>query len=321
MDLRILQINIKSLNNNKINLQNFLCNKNIDVLILCETWLLKNEFVNFFDFNAIHFPREDGYGGVSIYTRKQYTTNFKFLSDISPIEALEVELTNIRRKIKIISIYIPQQRYINNTTLKLKFGNLLQKYINHNNIIIAGDINAHNALWNDGNNNNSRGNLIADIITNSNFTILNDGSHTFEMFYNDRLYRSALDITLCSSDLAVIANWERIDEFIGSDHLPIITTLKEICHDSNVVRYRVDHDEAVKYINEIKVEHIFYFDDFLTEMDNKIKKATHTDTFNTKKRTPKVWWNENIKKLWIIKAGKQKMHNKFKSLYVYFSRT
>lgn len=78
MDLRILQINIKSLNNNKINLQNFLCNKNIDVLILCETWLLKNEFVNFFDFNAIHFPREDGYGGVSIYTRKQYTTNLNF---------------------------------------------------------------------------------------------------------------------------------------------------------------------------------------------------------------------------------------------------
>lgn len=135
------------------------------------------------------------------------------------------------------------------------------------------------------------------------------------MFFKDKLYRSALDITLCTPDLSILAEWQIIDEFIGTDHLPIITTIREAPFNSKCTKYRVDHDEAVKFIKEIKVEHTFDIDDLLSEINGKVKKATHIDKFNDKKRTPKAWWNEKIKILWLIKKSKQKVHNKFKTLY------
>lgn len=101
-------------------------------------------YTNIRNYNSFHKIRIDGYGGVSIYIKKQYTFSSKIINDNDPIEAIECEITNSPLKLKIISIYIPPN--IASDIIKNNFKNLLNKYNNLPNVLIAGDINAHHGL-------------------------------------------------------------------------------------------------------------------------------------------------------------------------------
>lgn len=90
---------------------------------------------------------------------------------------------------------------------------------------MAGDHNAHHGLWNNTRKVSNQGIIIADIINDSDLCILIDGSFTCEKNYKNRIYKLAIDITLVTPDIAGLTNCERIEEFIGSDHFPIITTI------------------------------------------------------------------------------------------------
>lgn len=63
-------------------------------------------------------------------------------------------------------------------------------YENDTNVLLAGDHNTHHPLWNDEIRNNRKGIILADIISDSNFVVLNDGSHTYEQIHNNSIYKS-----------------------------------------------------------------------------------------------------------------------------------
>lgn len=69
MKIKILQINIRSLPFNKILLENFASSNNIDILVLCETWLNQNEKIYIKNYNAFLNNRIDGYGGTAIFIK------------------------------------------------------------------------------------------------------------------------------------------------------------------------------------------------------------------------------------------------------------
>lgn len=319
MDLKIMQINIRSLKHNIINLQCFVSSHNIDVICVCETWLPKptdiynSKVMSIKNFNAHHYPREDGYGGVSILTKKNIIVKTKNHPDLLPLEVCEAQLFNAQGNLIIVSVYIPPE--LSSGTVNSKFNKLCQMYYGKNNVLIAGDLNAHHHLWNFDNNNNTKGNHIAESITKSDFVVLNDGSHTYEKFINKRLVKSAIDVSFCSPDLANIINWKRVEEFIGSDHLPLVISI----HNSSIVStksvVRVNHVKAMDSICSLKAEHTFDIEDYLSELEARVKTATIIDKLSALKRTPKPWWNGKIKQLWIIKTAKQRIHNKFKTFY------
>lgn len=309
--MRVCQLNIRSLINNKIILDNFCIDENIDVLILCETWLTNLNNTKIKNFNAIHKLRQDGYGGVSIYIRNNYISISKNIDDIEPIEAVECEITNMPSKMKFISIYIPPN--IPRDTIRNNFKNLLLKYNNISNVIIAGDVNAHHSMWNSDGRQDGRGRIIADLIGNSDFVLLNNGDYTYEKLMNGTVYQSAIDITLVSQNLANNVDWFRLDHFVGSDHFPVFTEINE---NNNIVNHcNLSKKKLNKYIAKINPLHIFDIEDYLNTLTDAIDKSTIQSNAINSKHNPKPWWNANLQKLWNIKQAKQRIHNRHKTFY------
>lgn len=159
--------------NNILILENFCTVEDIDILLLCETWLTNTNYANINN------------GGVSIYIKNKYTCKTKIISDIEPIEAIECETTNLTSNIKIISIYIPPN--LPSEITKNKFKDLLNRYNSCTNIIIAGDVNAHHNMWNSNSRQDIRGKIIAEQISDSEFILLNNGDYTYEKIINGKI--------------------------------------------------------------------------------------------------------------------------------------
>ncbi|MEE9605315.1 MAG: reverse transcriptase domain-containing protein [Candidatus Scalindua sp.] len=85
------------------------------------------------------------------------------------------------------------------------------------NSIVCGDFNAYNPLWG-SDRTDTRGKILEGIITESNHVILNNGQGTHIVNVNKV---TPLDLTSVCSNLAINANWEVLDDELGSDHFPI----------------------------------------------------------------------------------------------------
>lgn len=234
--------------------------------LLSEIWLKNEETVFMKNYNVFSNKREDGYGGVSILVKKNLIAKPKIISDLEPLEVIEVSIMNIPTLLKFVSIYLPPE--ISPDIVDEKFQAFLDLYENRDNVIIGGDFNAHHPLWNGGTKNNRKGIVISDSINHSNFVDLNDGSHTFEKIYKGVIYKSAIDVTLCARNLSIIAKWKRFEEFVGSDHLPIVTYLTNSQFATKRKIQKVDPVAACKFISESGIELSHDIEDFNNRLIN-----------------------------------------------------
>ena len=92
------------------------------------------------------------------------------------------------------------------------------------NIILLGDFNAHNRLWEPHCTiDNAPSKEIIQFINNKGLVLLNDGSPTRHDINAGRL--SALDLTFASPNLSGKSEWKAHDHLLGSDHYPVILEL------------------------------------------------------------------------------------------------
>lgn len=236
---KILQINIKSININKPLIEHYINKHQIEIILLQETWLKAEEKIDISGFNSFNHNRKNGYGGVSILTHKKFLTKSYNLNTFKPIEAIETQICNNNQNFTFTSIYIPPNT--NNNVIKKHLEKLLNKYDNVNNVIIGGDINAHHYMWNNFNKIDERGSIIADIINNSKFHLLNDGNPTFFQLHNNN-YTSAIDITLIKTNIIDKIEWNTVHESLGSDHFPIIIKINnpdgDLQKNKNIINYK-----------------------------------------------------------------------------------
>jgi ribonuclease HI len=104
--------------------------------------------------------------------------------------------------------------------------------LNTPNILLAGDVNAWSYWWGEAKKTDARklerGTKYCDFINEMEFHILNTGNTpTFEVWRNDVLCTSIVDVTACSTSLlGKIRNWRVDKELITSDHNAITCTLE-----------------------------------------------------------------------------------------------
>ncbi|KAK9679755.1 hypothetical protein QE152_g39746 [Popillia japonica] len=86
---------------------------------------------------------------------------------------------------------------------------------------------------------------------------LNDGSPT--RITNPSHGASAVDITLCSLDLAQRAQWRVLDDSYTSDHLPILITLSYTGENVNIIyparRWKIDKNKVTVYTDYLRKTH------------------------------------------------------------------
>lgn len=311
MRLKVIQNNIRSIWPKKDILEHYLESNDVDVALLCETWLKDNN-IRFKNYNLICSNRDDGYGGVGILIKKSIAYDNLSQIDYNPLESVQITINWQNIKIKIVSLYA-------NPNLKLKeFKEIFAQIFKDNKfekyVIIGGDVNCHNELWEFDSVNDRKGNSLAELITNSdNLCTLNDGTHTYNQL--SRCYSSAIDLTIASRELSKLANW-RVDENLTFDHLAIVTEIKHPLNIETTIQTRKIHNQkaTIKDLEEIEIDEIANYNELESKVMEIIKKNTRMVNISSKFK-PKPWWNLEIKRLWDIKNYKQTLFNQFKSPY------
>lgn len=206
-------------------------------------------------------------------------------------------------KITYVSIYIPPRKLTPKETNRK-----LQKLINEipKPFILMGDFNAHHTEW--GSYKIDRwGDKLLEFIRENNLIILNNGSYT--KYTKNYESKSAIDLTICSWELAEKFHWEVDNDNRGSDHFPILISNS----DNNETidegfKPNWQHDKAdweqfraltSKYTKELVEPN-------LEELTNIIIKAANQTIPKTSapKQGRKVpWWSDEVAKS--IKARKK----------------
>lgn len=308
-NLKILQINIRSILNKKDILEEYLDRNNIDIALISETWLKPNSIINFKNYNIFCKHRRDGYGGVAILAQKYLLYKDFKTENYTPIETVEVTFSLIKKQVKFISMYVPPNACLRK--LKEQVKKLIDECEGDKKVIIGGDINAHDCLWERNSVNDKKGKVWANAILNSGLVVLNNGDHTYQNL--SRNYTSAVDVTLMSTELSQNTEW-KICENLTSDHFAIrFDIFNEKVTDDQNTRF-VNQNKIISELSHFNFETLKDIDYLENALKDNIKSNTiHIPTNNNYK--PKPWWNDHIKKLWLVKNQKQTLYNQTRSLY------
>lgn len=309
MALNLLQLNIQSINNKLDLLEKLFKNYNIDIALIQETWTKPQQIIKIKSYNAIFNSREENRGGgVAIFIKDCYPFYPSEIVINEQVEYVKARVNINNLDYHFISFYNPNHTNINKTIQEFK--SIIDQNQN-NNTIIGGDINALSVLWNNELKEDRLGKCIADLITTSTFSILNNGNNTRLNLYNHT--ESALDITLASHDLASRSDWNLINETIGSDHIPILINIQQSKAHKNTKKI-VDKTEILKEVNNISMQNNPSFACYTSQIKTIIRANTKIISIDSKK-VPKMWWNDYLERLWFIKKEKLKIYNKTKDLF------
>lgn len=195
----------------QLQLELFLENERIDLLLLSETFLKQQHIFNIKNFTVYRNDRLAlAHGGVAIAIRS--SIHHKLCCPISTniIENISVEISINNIQTTITSAYCPRTSpHFSNDLLLLT--SLSTNYM------IFGDFNAKHTSWNCRSNNVS-GNALFSLQQNSDFMIYHTDSHTH--FPHSGQSPSTIDLLISNVNFAfdLISN----DDLMLSDHTPII---------------------------------------------------------------------------------------------------
>ena len=151
------------------------------------------------------------------------------------LQMVKVHINNTKH-FTIANIYIPPRNTTSThyKTAATDIQHCIQYITNIPHSVLTGEVNAHSTLW-PSYTNDHRGQLIADVISNSDHITLN--TNTPNRVPNTTLQQtSSPDITTVSNTLYNRTSWTP-QYALSSDHLPIITTIN-IRHDYRLQQNR-----------------------------------------------------------------------------------
>ena len=228
--LALLQLNINSITNKHEELKLLVTELQPDIITIQETKLKKhNKTPQIPTYSAIRTDRANGKGG-GLLTYIKHNITFSDTKIPNFINLIKTELQIIQLHIThtkiytIANIYIPPRNTTSpdHATCDADITSCIQYITNLPNSIISGDINAHSPIWH-SHTTDHRGDLIADLLGNSDHITLNTNTHTRLPFAANQRPTSP-DITSITTNLYNRTHWETLNA-LNSDHLPILTTI------------------------------------------------------------------------------------------------
>ena len=183
------------------------------IFCLQETFLKPDDKITLKGFNIYNYIHSDCQrpsGGSSIFVKSSCPQRNIDLT--TELQATAVSVT-LDKEITICSIYIPPSFSLKTEHLDSLLKQLPSPYL------LLGDFNGHNILWG-SKENNSRGELIENFITNNDICLMNDKSNTY--MHDPTGSFSSIDLSFCHPSLFLDFNWSVCKDQHHSDHFPII---------------------------------------------------------------------------------------------------
>ena len=222
--MSIIQWNCRGIASSFEQLKTLFRDANAKIMCLQETKLgdrTYNPGLNYNFYKSPPLPGERSQGGTGIIVHKSIKHSEIPLNTV--LQACAVQIQH-NKKITLCSLYLEPKledhitdNVGNRRQLELRD---LENLINQlpSPFLLMGDFNAKHTLW--GSNVCDRwGNIIEELVDNNDLVIMNDGSPTrYDQYHNTS---SAIDISLCSSDIRLDYEWSVDGHLYGSDHWPI----------------------------------------------------------------------------------------------------
>ena len=113
-------------------------------------------------------------------------------------------------------------------------------------IILCGDFNSRHPMWDDlCGRQDARSRVIEDTLLNTSLVLLNNGAATH--FHTQTATSSAIDLSICSADVADELSWHTMSELYGSDHFPILIEVEDVDPYSPKVRFMEHRADWTKF--------------------------------------------------------------------------
>ena len=168
------------------------------------------------------------HGGVAVLVHNSGPHSSLTLRTNLQTRAVQVQL---KKKFTICSIYLPPDDHISEQDL----GNLLDQLPAP--FLLLGDFNAHHPIWGDVRTDN-RGNIIERLLIGRNINILNENKPTHYHVQTDVF--TAIDLSVCSSDVFNDFKWTVDDCLHSSEHFPIIVKVNEYTPYTHIPKFNYD---------------------------------------------------------------------------------
>lgn len=207
----ILQWNSRSISNKKSDLIHLINKFNLSILSISELWLKPSHNFRIPGFALIRDVRSDGFGGCALFIKNSLLFSSINIPPPNDFNIVAARVDNCT----FVSVYIPHPSKL----ILSQLSSILQSLPSP--LLILGDLNCHSRVWGCGKS-DSRGNDLLEMLDSLNLCILNSGSPTRRSRPSE--LPSAVDISLCSPNLAPLLSWETLNSSFGSDHFPILLT-------------------------------------------------------------------------------------------------
>lgn len=287
-NIRIVQINIQSLEKNKEELSRLLIQDQYNVAFISETWSklelesTKYKVPGYFSFLD---SRDDGYGGAGLIISKRIKTREVFMPSFNKIQVIARHI--VSSDICLVSVYVAPK--ISHFELRDNIGAIFKEVQKYRKAVIAGDFNSHHVSW-DPNHSDNKGATLFELINDENLILLNTGEATFVPVELGKS-QSAIDLVMVTPSLIDCTTMRTLDFGIGSRHLALETTI-QLCEEKPE-RYFINGAKVKAAINEMSSDSVSGVKDLQTETRRIVKRARQKDKY-----VPKFWWSTEVEKAW-----------------------
>lgn len=207
---KLVQWNCRSIINKKHEIIHIINTFNPFIFSLSETWLKPDFVFKIPGYSCLREDRADGYGGVCLLIRNSSTfSSFPLPSHSNCFSVIAAIVDGIC----FVSIYVPHPSLQIFNEIKNLISVLPRPFM------ILGDFNSHHTSWGSSVS-NSYGYELLDILDMYSLCILNSGSPTRLTKPGEVI--SAIDLSICTPQLASSLSWSTLCSTYNSDHYPII---------------------------------------------------------------------------------------------------
>lgn len=240
--LLIFQLNCNGINNKLAEIKFYLYSKKPEILCLCETFLKKCE-PKFIGYTSYWQHRDGHKGGLGMLVRRDVTSRPRSLAHhgIGQVEIQTIQIFSGNHWIDVVNIYNPQL-----DIPYVEMYNLFDQLSCHS--VVMGDFNAHSPTWDIRGRSNATGKAIEEVLTNSNFCLLN--SPDMPTYLDHRFNTtSCLDLCIVARAFSSLATLDRGPD-LGSDHFPIECTISyaiQKSDESTTKRWKYSSADWKKY--------------------------------------------------------------------------
>lgn len=237
------------------------------VSAISETWLRPGSCFKIPGYACLRDDRDDGFAGSCLLINKSFIySQIQLTPHSRHISAVAAKVMNIN----FLSIYIPHP----NQNLLSELSSICS-CVPHPKIIL-GDFNTHHTSWGSYHS-DSFSPYLLDLFDNINVSVINTGSPTHRVYPNQNPH-SAVDLTVCSSNLSTILDWRTLPYTLGSDHYPIVISLPKLVvpipAPEPLLKYKLHDVDWNRYAEEVDNKMRMSSSELNSDIENSYNKFT-----------------------------------------------